>query len=128
MAVGINNITLSGRLTKDAEYREFATSNKVNFFVAVEKRVKSGDKWETKVNYFEVEAWNVKWLKDALTKGRQVVVNGELDTTEFTTKDGQKVRKVFVRADRIQAFHAPSEKAERKEEPTYSNSDFDDIP
>lgn len=125
MAIGINNITLSGRLTKDAEFKEFTNSSKANFPIAVEKRVKSGDKWESKVNYFEIEAWNMKWLKDALTKGRQVVVNGELDTNEYTNKDGQKVRRIFVRADKIQAFHAPTEK---KSEPVNDAYDFDDIP
>ncbi|MBQ3318157.1 MAG: single-stranded DNA-binding protein [Spirochaetales bacterium] len=125
MAVGINNITLSGRLARDAETREFSNSMKTSFSVAVEKSVKSGDKWETKVNYFDVEAWNMEWLKGSLTKGRQVVVSGELDTSEYTNKEGQKVRKVFVRADRIQTFHAPSE---RRKESNYGSSDFDDIP
>ena len=120
----INSITLSGRLTKDADFKEFSSSSKFTFSIAVAKRVKNGDTWESKANFFDIEPWNMKHLKEALTKGREVVISGELDASEYTNPEGQKVKRVFVRAERIQAFHTPTDK---KEEPKSENK-WNDIP
>lgn len=120
----INSVTLSGRLTRNADFKEFSNSSKLTFSIAVSKRVKNGETWESKANFFDIEAWNMKHLKDALTKGREVVVSGELDTNEYTNPEGQKVKRIFVRAERIQAFHAP---ADKKEEPKSENQ-WNDIP
>ena len=130
--MGINSVVLCGRLTKDAERKQFTNSVKFSFSIAVEKKVKKGDQWDKVTNFFDIEAWNIDYIKDALTKGRQVIVSGELDTSEYTNKDNQKVKRVFVRADRIQAFHSASEKkAEPKKEASEEipyDPEWDDMP
>lgn len=130
--MGINSVVLCGRLTKDAERRQFTNSVKFSFSIAVEKNVKKGDKWEKQTQYFDIEAWNNDYFKDALTKGRQVVVTGELDYSEYTNKDNQKVKRIYVRADKIQAFFSASEKKtepkkEASEEIPY-DPEWDDMP
>jgi single-strand DNA-binding protein len=40
-------------------------------------------------------------LTEFLTKGKQVLVGGRVQTEEWTDKDGQKRKSVKVRADRI---------------------------
>lgn len=130
--MGINSVVLCGRLTKDAERRQFTNSVKFSFSIAVEKNVKKGDKWEKQTQYFDIEAWNNDYFKDALTKGRQVVVTGELDYSEYTNKDNQKVKRIYVRADKIQAFFSASEKkAEPKKEASEEipyDPEWDDMP
>ena len=130
--MSINSVVLCGRLTKDAERKQFANSTKYSLSLAVEKRVKKGDKWEKATNFFDVEAWNIDFLKDSLTKGRQLIVTGELDCSEYTNKDTQKVKRIFVKADKIQVFYSSSEK---KEEPKKAEAEeapydpeWDDMP
>ena len=78
-------------------------------------------KWETKANFFDIEAWNIKHLHGYLKKGSQVVVSGELDSSEYE-KDGRKVKRIFVRADRVQTF------LKKEETPEPKKYNVDDIP
>lgn len=123
--MSINSVVLCGRLTKDAERKQFTNSVKFSFSIAVEKKVKKGDQWDKVTNYFDIEAWNIDYIKDALTKGRQVLVSGELDTSEYTNKDNQKVKRVFVRVDKIQVFHFASEKKEEPKKEVKSDIPYD---
>ena len=129
--MAINSVTLCGRLTKDAYLNQYTTSSKHTFTIAVDKRVKKDGNWETVTNYFDIEAWNVGYLSNSLKKGRQVVVCGELDTSTYE-KDGQKVKRIFIRADRIQTFGSASEKKEEpkkiEEAPYDPTWDMSDIP
>ena len=130
----INSVVLCGRLTKDAERKTFQNSNnvKLSFRIAVNKRVKNGNEWKDVANFFDVEVWNVDYLKDALTKGRQVVVCGSLDVASWTDKNNQQVTKTYIKADRIQAFHSANEKKDepkKLEQPPYDPTwDTSDIP
>ena len=117
----INSVILSGRLTKDAEVHTFTNSSKATFAIAVNKKVKNGDKWETKVNYFDIEIWNSSYLHDFLKKGVQAVVSGELDSSEYE-KDGRKIKRIYVRADKVQTF------LKKEDKPEPSEMDADDIP
>ncbi len=97
----INVVVLIGRLTRDSVLKEFANSVKCSFTIAVDKRVKKGDQWQDKTNFFDIEAWNIGNLADYLTKGKRVTINGQLDTSSWED-NGQKRTRVFVRADQIQ--------------------------
>ena len=126
--MSINTVVLTGRLTADANRFKFTNSTKHTFSIAVDKRIKKGDSYEKVANFFEVEAWNVDFLNEALKKGRLVAVNGELDTGTYE-KDGQTKRKVFIRANNIQAFHSAEKKEEPKPAPASNDDDIDwDIP
>ena len=127
----INSVVLAGRLTKDAIVTSFKNSDnkKFSFRIAVNKSVKKNGKWEDYANFFEVEAWNIDYLKEALTKGRQVVVSGQLDSSSWKDSDGNDRSKIFVNADRVQVFHSDEKKEAPKktEEPSF-DPEWDDIP
>lgn len=97
----INVVVLIGRLTRDPVLKEFPKSVKCSFTIAVDKRVKKGDQWQDKTNFFDIEAWNIGNLADFLTKGKRVTINGQLDSSSWED-NGQKRTRVFVRADQIQ--------------------------
>lgn len=97
----INVVVLIGRLTKDPVLKEFTNSVKCSFTIAVDKRVKKGDQWQDKTNFFDIEAWNIGNLANFLTKGKRVTINGQLDSSSWED-NGQKRTRVFVRAEQIQ--------------------------
>jgi len=40
-------------------------------------------------------------LQEYLTKGKQIYVEGRIETKEWTNKEGQKVKTTEIRADRV---------------------------
>ena len=90
----LNKVTLIGRLGKDPEVRYTQSGMQVaSFSLATDSKwtTKSGEKQE-KTEWHRVKAWGK--LADVatsfLTKGRQVYVEGRLETSEYTDKDGAK--------------------------------------
>lgn len=128
----INTVVVTGKLTRDAERYEYASSTKYTFSVAVSKRVKKNNEWTDSANFFDIEAWNLGKLADGLTKGRPIVVEGELDTYTYE-KDGKKFTKTFIKANSIQYYHTGKKNetapASQTQTPASDNwDDGDDIP
>ena len=81
MAVDINVVVLVGRLTRDCELKSTPQGTSVcRFSIAVNRRKRTGDRWEDEVSYFDVVLWgkSADTLKPYLQKGRQVSIEGEL--------------------------------------------------
>lgn len=99
----MSQIAFEGNLTKDPELR-FTPAGKgvCNFSVAVNKRVKEGDKWvDGDASFYDVSAWQ-QLAEDCagLERGQKVIVIGEL-SQRFWEKDGQKRSSWEVRADSV---------------------------
>lgn len=104
MAVDINVVVLVGRLTRDCELKSTPQGTSVcRFSIAVNRRKRTGDKWEDEVSYFDVVLWgkSAETLKPYLQKGRQVSVEGELRQNRWD-QDGKTVSKVEVVANNVQ--------------------------
>lgn len=92
-------VTIKGRLTADPESRFTPSGTAVtNFTVAVSasKFDKNSNEWKDKpTKFWRCQAWNQGKLTRAenianlLKKGDNVIVYGELETREYTTKDGE---------------------------------------
>lgn len=98
----INSVVLCGRVTRDAEVRYTSGGMAVSeISVAVNRWAGQGKQEE--VSFFEVSIWGktAEALVQYLTKGRQIVVQGEL-RQERWEQDGQKRSKVRVNANNIQ--------------------------
>ena len=114
MANDVNVAVVVGRLTKDTEYRTFQSGSSVcTFSVAVNRRVKRGDSWEDEPNYIEVQLYGkaADNLRQYLTKGRQVSVNGELRQQSWE-QNGQKRSKLIIVAGNVQLLSSPSGSAQ----------------
>ncbi len=93
----INNITIIGNLTKDAEVRYTQAGTAVVSFSLAYNHDK-----ET-VSYFEVTVWGEygEKVKPYLTKGKQVALRGELRQSRWES-EGQARSRVGITAREVQ--------------------------
>jgi len=87
----MKNVTLAGRLTRDAELRRTGDSEPVlGFSVAVDHRAGR----EKTTMFFDCSMWGVRGekLAEYLTKGSAVTVTGDLGTREHNGKTYLTVR------------------------------------
>ena len=86
----LNNITIHGRLTKDPELRNTQTGVAVcNFTVAVDRSyTKTGE--EKITDFFNVVCWRglAETASRFLTKGKEIVVQGEMQSRKWQDNDG----------------------------------------
>jgi single-strand DNA-binding protein len=90
----VNKVILIGHLGRDAETAYTASQTAVTkFSVATNRRWKdqqTGD-WKEETNWTNVVLWRSENLAPYLTKGKQVYVEGRLQTRSYDDKDGKKV-------------------------------------
>ncbi|NLY07292.1 MAG: single-stranded DNA-binding protein [Spirochaetales bacterium] len=106
MATDINCVFLVGRLTRESELRYTNAGTAVSrFSLAVNRRKRTGDKWEDEVSFFDCVLWGkqAESLNPYLEKGRQVCVSGELRQNRWE-QDGQSRSKVEVVVNNIEFF------------------------
>ena len=100
----LNQVSIIGRLTRDAENRATGSGLYVcNFSIAVNRRKKNGDQWEDEANFFDVTLFGkqAENLHRHLVKGKRVAISGEL-RQERWQQDGQNRSKVGIIADNVQ--------------------------
>src|SRR3979409_176183 len=100
----VNKVILVGNLGKDAETK-FTPSGvaKTTFSVATSRRWKdqqTGD-WKDETDWSNVVLWRSENLANYLTKGKQIYVEGRLQTRSYEDKDGKKVYATEVVADDV---------------------------
>lgn len=100
----VNKVILVGRLGKDAETKFTPSGVSVTrFSVATSRRWKdqaSGD-WKEDTNWSDVSLWRGEAVSEYLTKGKQVYVEGRLQTRSYDDRDGKKVYRTEVVADEV---------------------------
>ncbi len=89
----VNKVFLLGHLGKDAETK-FTPSGvaRSTFTIATNRRWKdqqSGE-WKEETDWHNVVLWRSENLANYLLKGKQVWVEGRLQTRSYEDKDGQK--------------------------------------
>jgi single-strand DNA-binding protein len=106
MANGLNKVQLIGNLGRDAELK-FAPGGDavVTISVATTEHWKdraTGDAKE-RTEWHRVVIWGktAENLAEYLTKGKQVYVEGRIQTRVWTDKDGVERKTVEIRSDRI---------------------------
>lgn len=99
----VNKVILVGNCTRDAETKFTLGGVAVTkFSVATNRRWKDkqSDEWKEEVNYTNVVLWQNEKVGEYLTRGKQVYVEGRLQTRSYE-KDGQKVYVTEVVADEV---------------------------
>ncbi len=79
------NVSIAGRLTKDAEYKKAGAYDVAEFTVAVSHG-------KDKTSFIDCQVWGKRWelIVDAYKKGSLVAVSGEGFYSTYETDDGQK--------------------------------------
>ena len=100
----VNKVFLIGNLGRDAETR-FTPSGVpcTRFSVATTRSWKDQhtEEWKEETNWTNVTAWRKENLANYLTKGKQVHVEGRLQSRSYNDQDGKKVYVTEVIAEDI---------------------------
>ena len=100
----INKVTLLGHLGKDAETK-FTPSGvaRTTFTVATNRRWKDQQtgEWKEETDWHNVVLWRSENVANYLLKGKQVYVEGRLQTRNYEDKDGQKRYVTEIVADDV---------------------------
>src|ERR1700687_3783541 len=100
----VNKMILVGHLGKDAETRFTPAGVSVtSFSVATNRRWKDQQtgEWKEETDWANVVLWRQENLANYLTKGKQVYVEGRLQTRSYDDKDGKKQYMTEVVADDV---------------------------
>ncbi|MFB3776080.1 MAG: single-stranded DNA-binding protein [Bryobacteraceae bacterium] len=100
----VNKVILVGNLGRDAETR-FTPSGaaRTTFSVATSRRWKDQQtgEWKEETDWHNVVLWRQENLGNYLTKGKQVYVEGRLQTRSYEDKDNKKVYTTEVVAEDV---------------------------
>lgn len=87
----VNHVTITGRLTRDAELKEIKGFALATFSVAVNKAKKINNEWKNEAAFFECSWWGDKAHKHIhlLKKGEPVTIIGALQQDRWQGTDGK---------------------------------------
>lgn len=132
----INMVALIGRLTFEPEVRTTPSGVSVmRFQVACDRKYqKSGQ--DRQADFIDCVAWRqtAEFISRYFYKGSMIAVEGTLQTSSYTDKNGNQRKQVEVLANNVSFCGSKSETggaAGSQANPNYSsadNSDFDEIP
>lgn len=104
MARSVNKVILIGHLGRDAETRSTRNGTPVTqFSVATSRSWKNAttDEWMEETNWTNVVVWGQENLAGFLKKGKQVYVEGRLQTRSYDDRDGRKAYATEVIASQV---------------------------
>lgn len=99
----LNRVIIAGRLARDPELRRTQSGVSVTTFrIACDRDFKS-QSGEKTTDWIDVVAWRntAEFVSKYFTKGRMALVEGRLQTRDWTDKDGNKRTAVEVVADNV---------------------------
>ena len=140
----VNKVILLGRLGKDPEMRYAPSGTAIaSFSIATNHRQKSQEgEWVDKTEWHNILAFgkNAEIVGEYLQKGKQVFIEGRLQTSSWEDQQGQKRYKTEIVASEIQMIGPKGENDQPKasdetdndtEEvtsPTDTQDEDDDLP
>lgn len=132
----INTVALMGRLTYDPELRSTPSGvSVIRFQVACDRNYqKSGE--DRQADFIDCVAWRqtAEFISRYFRKGSMIAVEGSIQTSNYTDKDGNKRKQVEVVANNVSFCGSKAESgmdAPRSEftpaAPSYANADNSDF-
>ena len=100
----VNKVILIGNLGRDAETKFTASGVAVTRFAVATTRSwkdQQSNEWKEETNWTNVVLWRQENVANYLTKGKQVFVEGRLQTRSYDDKDGKKVYATEVVAEEV---------------------------
>ena len=100
----LNKIFLMGRLVADPEHRQTPSGTSVTTFrIAVDRDFRNKETGEKEADFISVVTWRATadFVAKYFTKGRMIVVDGRLQTRNYTDRDGNKRTATEVVADNV---------------------------
>ncbi|MBV9304078.1 MAG: single-stranded DNA-binding protein [Acidobacteriaceae bacterium] len=100
----VNKVILIGNLGRDAETKFTPSGAAVTRFAIATTRSwkdQQTNEWKEETNWTNVVLWRQENLANYLSKGKQVYVEGRLQTRSYDDKDGKKVYTTEVIAEEV---------------------------
>lgn len=119
----INNVTLIGRMTRDAELKQTPNGQSVAIFnLAVNRNFKNSD-GEREADFINCVIWgtSAENLANWTKKGALIAIVGRIQTRNYENQQGQRVYITEVVAEKFQTL-------EKKDNATNTNSLYDQAP
>lgn len=92
-----NIVIMVGRVTADPDIKDLGNGKMIaKYSLAVNRAFKR--EGEPDADFFNCTAFNkaAEFAQKYLTKGKKILIRGELRNNDYTNKDGQKVRNVEI--------------------------------
>jgi single-strand DNA-binding protein len=133
----INKVILVGRLGVDPEIKATSKGDEyANFSLATSKKIKTKDgTWQEKTTWHKITTFDpnlTKTIKDYVTKGTMLYLEGEIDVSEYTDSNGNKKYNTSIIIPRVTGvMKMLGGKGDAKQKPAKDiNDDLpnDDIP
>ena len=88
----MNKVFLIGRLTRDPELRYTGNNTAVASFALAVQRNFANQQGEREADFFNITVWRkqAENVKNYLTQGSQVAIEGRLQTRSYDDANGQK--------------------------------------
>ena len=118
--MSLNNVSLMGRMCFEPELRSTNSGVSVlRFTIAVDRNYTPNGQ-ERQADFIDCVAWRntAEFIKRYFHKGSMIALTGELQTQNYTDKDGKQRKTVEVVANNVSFCGA-------KEKPTEANTDGD---
>lgn len=113
----MNRIVLIGRFTKDPELRNTGGGTSVtNFVLAVDRNFKNSQ-GEREADFISVVAWRqlAELICNYMGKGRQIAVEGRLQTRSYDNEEGKRVFVTEVVAESVKFLDRPKENDQQQQ-------------
>ncbi|MEE6698599.1 single-stranded DNA-binding protein [Limosilactobacillus fermentum] len=98
----INCVVLTGRLTRDIEVKYTNSGTPLaHFSLAVDRRFKNKQTGERETDFISCEIWRqaAENLAKLAGKGSMIGIDGRIQTSHYTDRDGKEVYRTDVRID-----------------------------
>ena len=125
----MNQVILSGRLTRDPDIKYANNTTVARYTLAVERRFKKDG--EQSADFISCVAFgkNAEFSEKYLKQGTKIIVSGHIQTGSYTNKDGHKVYTTDVVIDSQEFAESKNASASepKKEEPKQEQASVDDF-
>lgn len=126
----INRIIVMGRLVADPELKTTNSGISVTSFrIAVDRNyVKAGA--ERQADFFDVVAWRgcAEFVCRNFSKGSLIAVDGQLQSRNYQTKDGQNRTAIEIVAENVSFTGERKKLSGESEDPSMYSEDFSAMP
>lgn len=112
--MSVNRVFLIGRLGADPELRHTKGGTAVvNLRMATNFRRKNGDEWEEQTEWHDVTVWGrtAENVEKFCTKGKQIFVEGRLQTREWEDREGNPRRVTEIVAETVRFLGSKADDA-----------------
>ncbi len=141
----INRVVISGNLVDEPRTNLLENGTHVsNFRIASSQSYRGKDgEMQQKTCFVDVVAWRrtAELVAEYLRKGSPVLIEGELQTSQWQAQDGSPRSRLEILARRVQFLERPGQRAEAQpaareekapytaaDEPPDAEQEYDDIP